>query len=111
MTLVTMNIDMGQPGAMPLGRVDREKLDATTDIDIARHIDEDHENVVTERASKTRRIRKRMGLTQLEFSRRIDVPLETIRNWEQGKREPTGPARALLKILDKNPEIALAALE
>ena len=38
-----------------------------------------------------RRVRRRLGLTQVEFARRIDVPHETIRNWERGKREPTGP--------------------
>lgn len=49
-------------------------------------------------------------LVQAEFSDRINVPLETIRNWEQGKRSPTGAAKALLKVLDKAPEAALAAL-
>ena len=51
-----------------------------------------------------------LGLTQMEFARRIDVPHETIRNWEQGKRGPTGAARALLRILDKAPETALRVL-
>ena len=45
-----------------------------------------------------------------EFSRRIDVSIDTIRNWEQGKRRPTGAAKALLKVLDRVPELALAAL-
>jgi putative transcriptional regulator len=61
-------------------------------------------------AKFARRVRKRMGLTQLEFSHRIEVPLETIRNWEQGKRCPTGAAKALLKVLDRAPESALLAL-
>ena len=56
------------------------------------------------------RVRKKMGLSQLEFSQKIGVPLETIRNWEQGKRAPTGAARALLRILDRSPELALIAL-
>jgi putative transcriptional regulator len=38
------------------------------------------------------------------------VSLDTIRNWEQGKRSPTGAARALLKVLDKAPKAALVAL-
>ena len=38
------------------------------------------------------------------------VSLETIRNWEQGKRSPTGAAKALLRLLDKAPELALLAL-
>jgi putative transcriptional regulator len=61
-------------------------------------------------AKFARRVRKRLGLTQLEFSNRIDVSLDTIRNWEQGKRCPTGAAKALLKVLDKSPESALLAL-
>jgi putative transcriptional regulator len=51
-----------------------------------------------------------LGFSQAEFAERIDVSLDTIRNWEQGKRRPTGAAKALLKILDKAPEAALAAL-
>jgi len=39
------------------------------------------------------------------------VPLDTIRNWEQGKRYPTGAARSLLKVLDRVPKAALAALD
>ena len=51
------------------------------------------------------------GLTQAAFAARIGVPLDTVRNWEQGKRAPAGPARALLRVLDRAPEAALAALE
>jgi len=47
----------------------------------------------------------------VEFSHRINVPIDTIRNWEQGKRSPTGAAKALLKVLDKAPGAALAALD
>jgi putative transcriptional regulator len=56
------------------------------------------------------KVRKKMGLSQPEFSRKTGVPLETIRNWEQGKRAPTGAAKALLRILDRSPELALLAL-
>jgi putative transcriptional regulator len=52
-----------------------------------------------------------LGLTQQELAERINVSLDTIRNWEQGKRVPTGAAKALLKILDRSPETALAALQ
>jgi putative transcriptional regulator len=48
--------------------------------------------------------------SQAEFAQRIDVSLDTIGNLEQGKRSPTGAAKALLKVLDKAPEAALAAL-
>ena len=57
-----------------------------------------------------RGIRARSKLTQAEFAARIGVPIETVRNWEQGKRSPRGPARALLKLIDRAPEAAFAAL-
>jgi len=41
---------------------------------------------------------------------RIGVPIETVRNWEQGKRSPRGPARALLKVIDEAPDVAFAVL-
>jgi putative transcriptional regulator len=55
-------------------------------------------------------IRARAKLTQAEFAARIGVPIETVRNWEQGKRSPRGPARALLKVIDRAPQVAFAVL-
>jgi putative transcriptional regulator len=55
-------------------------------------------------------IRARAKLTQAEFAARIGVPIETVRNWEQGKRLPRGPARALLKMIDQAPQVAFAVL-
>jgi putative transcriptional regulator len=55
-------------------------------------------------------IRARAKLTQAEFAARIGVPIETVRNWEQGKRSPRGPARALLKVIDRAPQVAFALL-
>src|SRR5271155_2095131 len=51
-----------------------------------------------------RDLRRRARLTQLEFAARLGVPVETIRNWEQGKRMPRGPARALLAVIAHSPE-------
>jgi putative transcriptional regulator len=61
-------------------------------------------------ASYARNVRGRTGLTQAAFAARIGVPVETVRNWEQGKRSPRGPARALLKVLEQAPEAAFAVL-
>jgi putative transcriptional regulator len=61
-------------------------------------------------AAYARGVRARTKLTQVEFAARIGVPIETVRNWEQGKRSPRGPARALLKVIDKAPQIAFAVL-
>lgn len=57
-----------------------------------------------------RDLRRRARLTQAEFARRLGVPLETIRNWEQGKRLPRGPARALLAVIAHAPDTVFAAL-
>jgi putative transcriptional regulator len=57
-----------------------------------------------------RDLRRRAQLTQTEFASRLGVPVETIRNWEQGKRLPRGPARALLAVIAHAPETVFAAL-
>jgi putative transcriptional regulator len=57
-----------------------------------------------------RDLRRRAQLTQIEFAARLGVPVETIRNWEQGKRAPRGPARALLAVFAHAPETVFAAL-
>lgn len=61
-------------------------------------------------ASYARNVRGATGLTQAAFAARIGVPVETVRNWEQGKRSPRGPARALLKVIEQAPEAAFAVL-
>ena len=61
-------------------------------------------------ADYARRVRAQTRLTQAEFASRIDVPIETVRNWEQGKRSPRGPARALLKLIDRAPDVAFSVL-
>jgi putative transcriptional regulator len=57
-----------------------------------------------------RDLRRRACLTQMEFASRLGVPVETIRNWEQGKRMPRGPARALLTVIAHAPETVFSAL-
>jgi len=61
-------------------------------------------------APTARDLRRRARLTQTEFAARLGVPVETIRNWEQGKRVPRGPARALLAVVAHAPETVFAAL-
>lgn len=57
-----------------------------------------------------RNIRERLGLSQAQFALLIGISVSTLQNWEQGRREPEGPARALLQVADRNPEALLAAL-
>jgi putative transcriptional regulator len=85
-------------------------VEVTTEADIARQAAADEAQAMQDAARFARRVRKRLGFSQAQFAERIDVSLATIRNWEQGKRSPTGAAKALLKVLEKAPEAALAAL-
>jgi putative transcriptional regulator len=55
-------------------------------------------------------IRKITGLSQPNFAKILDVDVGTLRNWEQGRREPTGPARALLRAIKNDPKHVLKAL-
>jgi putative transcriptional regulator len=50
-------------------------------------------------------LRAKTGLSQCEFAQSIGVPKGTLLNWEQGRREPTGPAQVLLAILAKKPSL------
>jgi putative transcriptional regulator len=55
-------------------------------------------------------IRKRLSKSQEEFALMIGVSVATLRNWEQGRRSPEGPARALLQVAAENPEAVVGAL-
>ncbi|WP_175651406.1 helix-turn-helix domain-containing protein [Pseudomonas sp. Marseille-P9899] len=61
-------------------------------------------------AVQVKKIRQATGLSQAMFAKHIDVAVGTLRNWEQGRREPEGPARALLRAINNDPEHVLAAL-
>jgi putative transcriptional regulator len=55
-------------------------------------------------------IRDELHVSQSEFALMIGVSVSTLQNWEQGRRQPEGPARALLKIAAENPEAVAEAL-
>ncbi len=54
-------------------------------------------------------IRAKVGLSQSEFARLLGVSVRTLQEWEQGRRTPSGPARTLLSIANRNPRILLEA--
>ena len=58
-----------------------------------------------------KRIRSRMQVSQSQFALMIGVSKSTLQNWEQGRREPEGPAKALLRVVDKQPQAVLQALQ
>jgi DNA-binding transcriptional regulator YiaG len=55
-------------------------------------------------------IRRSFGQTRGQFTRMIGISKETLRNWERGRRYPTGPARTLLRICAANPDVVAAVL-
>jgi len=90
-------------------------IDAMTDADIDRQIAEnpDAAPVFSDQefaAMRVRTVRKKLKLTQAQFAQRFRVPLGTLRDWEQGRREPDAPAMALLRIIEREPAAATRAL-
>ena len=57
-----------------------------------------------------RAIRRKLQMSQQAFAATYRIPLPTLKNWEQGRRNPTGPAAALLRIVVAAPELALKSL-
>ena len=54
-------------------------------------------------------IRAKSGLSQTDFARLLGVSVRTLQEWEQGRRAPSGPARTLLSIANRNPRVLLEA--
>lgn len=105
--LKRISVNLSDPKTLPKWKVNQKLLDATSENEIAQQKLQDDLEAKMDAAQYARSIREKLGFTQRELSERILVPLDTIRNWEQGKRYPTGPARLLLKILDKSPQLVL----
>jgi putative transcriptional regulator len=55
-------------------------------------------------------IRRKLHVSQSEFAHMIGVSVDTVQNWEQKRREPEGPAKALLTVAQKNPAAVVRAL-
>jgi putative transcriptional regulator len=61
-------------------------------------------------ADSIKKLRSKVGLSQSKFAALMQVELSTLQNWEQGRRKPTGPARALIRAFRKDPKDVLKAL-
>lgn len=61
-------------------------------------------------ATSIKALRAQLELSQTKFAALLSVDIGTLRNWEQGRREPTGPAKALLRAIRNNPRAVLTAL-
>jgi putative transcriptional regulator len=86
------------------------------EIEAAAYADPDARPMTPEEMSKARRVprvrtlRRALGLTQEEFATRYQIPLGTLRDWEQGRTEPDQPARAYLRVIAGDPEGVRRAL-
>lgn len=91
-------------------------LDAKSDTDIARAVaaDPDAPPILTGAAAAAaivRTVRARLGLSQAAFAARFHVPVGTLRDWEQNRRQPDAPALAYLRVIAREPEMVARALE
>jgi putative transcriptional regulator len=105
--LIAAHLSIGRAKRPHAGKVDRARVDAPTEKKIAA----DEAEAMRDAAAYARRVGRKVGLPQVAFAWRIGVPVDTVRNWEKGKRVPQGPARALLRMVDRAPGTALAALD
>ncbi|MBV9637151.1 MAG: helix-turn-helix domain-containing protein [Methylobacteriaceae bacterium] len=62
------------------------------------------------RVPQVRTIRRVLSLSQEEFAARFHIPLGTLRDWEQGRKEPDAAARAYLRVIGRNPTAVAEAL-
>ena len=60
-------------------------------------------------ANDVARVRGRLGLSQTKFARLLGISENTLQNWEQGRRKPAGPAKVLLKVAARHPQVVLEA--
>ena len=62
------------------------------------------------RVGELRRVRRRLNLTQEQFAEQFQIPLGTLRDWEQGLKTPDSAARVLLRVIEHNPQAVIDAL-
>lgn len=109
-------------------KIDWDKVNATTEADIARHAREDDSQTPSERewrrmiregrvvlmppiSVNVRSIREKLHLSQSQFAARFGFTAGAVRQWEQGRRQPQGPARVLLTIIAREPGAVSRALK
>jgi putative transcriptional regulator len=95
--------------------IDWDALDTRDDAQIGQAVADDPDAAPlmderTEAAILAQRARKATGLTQATFAQRFGLAVATVRDWEQGRHPPGRVARALLTIIRRQPEVAMAAL-
>jgi DNA-binding transcriptional regulator YiaG len=116
------------PSQARTAKINWAKVDATSDAGVTRHAREDRTAAPSDRAWQrmardgrislvppakvdVRAIREKLHLSQPEFAARFGFTAAAVRQWEQGRRQPHGPARVLLTIIDREPNAVRRALE
>jgi putative transcriptional regulator len=102
-------VPMPDPG--PLAPMTPEEVEAAARRDPDARPMTEEEFRLARRVPRTKTLRRALGLTQEEFAARYQIPLGTLRDWEQGRTEPDQPARAYLKVIARDPEGVRRALE
>jgi putative transcriptional regulator len=106
------------PANPPRGRTDWRRVDALTDKEIERaaRSDPDAQPLSDDELAKFQRVvdvralRRRLGMSQERFARSFDLSVGTVRDWEQGRSLPDGPARVLLRLIERDPDRVLQTL-
>jgi putative transcriptional regulator len=99
-------------------KTDWARLNAMTEeeIEAAAVADSDNPPLTETELKKLRRvpnpkeIRKRLKMTQQQFAAQFELPLGTLRDWEQGTREPDSAAKSYLRVIAKNSQAVIQAL-
>jgi putative transcriptional regulator len=110
---------------LDLAKIDWQRVDATTDEDIARQVAADADTaplftadeilaagrrIVPDEVEDVRALRARFGLSQEAFAARFGFSVDAIRQYESRRRVPTGPARTLLRVIAREPDAVTRAL-
>ena len=114
----TVVVDPRDPSTFPPSRTDWSRVDAMTDAQVTEAACSDPDALPLDDAAlakmarppDVRAIRALLGLSQSAFARRFDIDVRTVQEWEQGRRRPDRAARALLTIIEREPEAASRAL-
>lgn len=100
--------------AVAEGRIDRARVEATTEEEIRQQMIEDGEDPDADHDDwhpSVIQLRQALKLTQTEIAELLGMPVATWRNWEQGRTAIDAPGRALLWILAREPEAVLRAMK
>ena len=115
----TISIEREPGDPLPELEIDWKMVNAMTDDEVIARAksDPDAQPLTDGQLARMQRgypdvagIRERLGLTQDEFAQAFNIPIGTLRDWEQRRKRPDAPARALLRVIEREPEAVRRAL-